>query len=145
MAGSGRSPIPVDSELARIGVGVFESCWAVRSIILRSTVESVDEDCFSDCDLLSNRTFGSPSYLRDLLSLPTGLSRLLAIPDSVENLRFDNNYKNQPDLTLGLRPISRLSAVDLSNTKRSPLAQVVFQASIRSVKALRRNREFESD
>jgi hypothetical protein len=128
------SPIPVDSEIIRPGMGAFDSCHQLPAMSLPSTVDVVEGDCFLACDSLASLTFGSPSHLRELLSLPSGLRACLAIPDSVEILGFDDHFDQLPPPVLTFGRESRLSVV-----------QVFFQVSSQRLRVLRENSEFDSE
>jgi hypothetical protein len=101
------SPLPVDSQVVRLGIEAFWVCSALKSMFLPPTVEIVDEECFGGCDSLANLIFGSPSHLRELLSLPPGLSGLVTIPDSVEILRFGEDFESRDPPILAFGPDSR--------------------------------------
>jgi hypothetical protein len=110
---------------------------------LPSTLEVVEGDCFLACVSLDSLTFGSPSHLRELLSLPSGLRGSLAIPDSVEILGFDEKFDQRPAPVLTFGRESRLSGVQVSNPSAGRRA--FFQVSSRSLRVLRQNCEFDSE
>jgi hypothetical protein len=114
-------------------------------MFLPSTVEIVDEACFIECEVLASLVFGSPSHLRELLSLPPGLRGFLAIPNSVEILTFDRDFTDPSGLVLTFGSDSRLSAVTVSSWEGRDPCRAFLQVSSRTLKLFRREWEFTSD
>jgi hypothetical protein len=136
------SPIPVDSELVRIVPGAFGGCWELQSMSLPSTVAVIGARCFAECRSLSRLTFDLPSHLRELLSLPPGLSRSAAIPDSVEILPFVGPFNTRADCALTFGPDSRLTDIDVSSSRETQRSPLFLRVSNRSLKRFRWNWEF---
>jgi hypothetical protein len=136
------SPLSVDSTLIRVGTSAFQNCWALTSMFLPSSVETVGESSFVSCPSLSSVTFASPSlHLRELLSLPSGLSGSFAIPDPVEILVFEAYFVYDCALTLTFERDSRLADLDVLDSE-SHRSRVFVRASTQSLKRFRRNWEF---
>jgi hypothetical protein len=131
------SPIPEKSEIVRIGSVAFENCSALKSMFLPSTIEVVGEDCFIECNSLSSLTFGLPSHLRVLLSLPPVFTGFFAVPDSVQMLGFNTDFRG---LVLTFGRDSRLWSMALSAPGKT-----FAQVSTRSLKFFRKDLEFDSE
>jgi hypothetical protein len=138
------SPIPLDSELVRIEAAGFGGCSALPSMILPAKVEFIWAACFVECDALSSLTFGSPSHLRRLLSLPPRLAGVAAIPDSLEMLAVSPRGDVRCPLVLGFGRESRLSVVGLADPVNAARSRAFLQVSSRSLKVLRKGAEFPS-
>jgi hypothetical protein len=135
-------PIPVDSELIRIGASAFCDCYRLRSMFLPSTVEVVGRDCFVRCNLVSSLTFEVPSHLRELLSLPSGLTGFVAIPDSVEILAFVLTLQSRGRCILTFGSESRLVDLGASVAGHKHDGSAFLRVSSRSLKNFRLNWEF---
>jgi hypothetical protein len=138
------SPIPLDSKLVRIEAAGFGGCSALQAMLLPATVEFIGGACFLECDALSSLTFGSPSTLRELLSLPPKLSGFVAIPDSVERLAVSPRGDVRCALVLTFGTDSRLSVVVLADRANAARSRGFLQVSSRSLPVLRKGVEFPS-
>jgi hypothetical protein len=139
------SPIPLDSELIRIEKTAFWCCYELTSVFIPSTLEIAGEKCFNGCTSLSSLTFGRPSHLQKLLSVPTGLRGCVAIPDSVEILEFDGYFTDRDGLALVFGSESRLSSVTVPPPDDCTPCRTFLQVSSRSLKLFRAELEFKLD
>jgi hypothetical protein len=103
------SPLPLDSQVVRIGDRAFTGCQALSSMVLPSSVEYVGESSFTNCRSLGGLTFSSSSNLRELLCCPAQQSGFIPIPDSVEILRLPRGWRDRGERTLSFGVDSRLS------------------------------------
>jgi hypothetical protein len=150
----------VDPKLVRIEDGAFTFCRSLKSFFLPSLVEFVGERCFWGDDHIATLTFGSPSHVRELLSLPLNLVGVQTIPDSIEILSVSGDTESHTECILEFGPKSRLRKIVPSlgewrgpeppGARAGPYVEpegirLFLQASTRSLKVLRRNLEFEAD
>jgi hypothetical protein len=126
---------PADSKLVRIESKAFAYCRKLGPIRLPTSVERIPEYCFSGCDSMSNLAFSLPSHLRELLDLPTGLTEVIEIPDSVEVISMSDRQRPPPGLDFGSE--SKLQTIKWK-TKRSFL-----RFACQTLKRLRADIEFK--
>jgi hypothetical protein len=139
------SPLPVDSEVVRIGDMAFECCRSLKSFVIPSPVEFVGENCFAKCDSLSHFAFRSPSHLREFLDVPRPFSGFVCIPDSVEILDSIGYSTGPCDQVLSFGLESRLIEIKPLSPRSdgSPLRRTFVRVSARSLKHFRMKLEFE--
>lgn len=143
-----------ESILARIGDGAFQFCLALTKCIVPGSVEYIGKDCFEGCGSLSIFRIASPSRLRELLSLPPFLCGSLAIPDSVEVLKFRITPCTRQDrsgrCTLTFGRESRLHEIATYGAPSEDWRQVMIQVrtfvrlSTGNLKIIRMIQEFKS-
>jgi hypothetical protein len=118
-------------------------------MFLPASLEFVGEFCFAGCASLSSFTFGSPAHLRELLSIPSLLSGLVSIPDSVEVISVFDTVPRSVPLVLGFGIESKLN--EIRTPAKAPAGSSLIQPRIfpqfssRSLKKFRVRMEFESD
>jgi hypothetical protein len=133
-----------DSKLARIEAGAFELCTFLASFLVPPLVEFVGESCFMECTALCTFTFAPGCHLRQLWDLPPAWPGLHAIPDSVEDLAFKQNYHRTRPHALVFGDESRLVTVRADSMSGGP-RRSFLRVSSRSLKIFRADLEFGSD
>jgi hypothetical protein len=124
------------SKLRRIANQAFQNCSSLASISLPSSVELVGLRCFSGCSSMSHLEFSMPCHLRELLSLPPALSRLIHIPDSVEILEFATSSGDTGNYALSFGSESKLAFI------RTTAKRLFLQLSNARLKLFRSKVEF---
>jgi hypothetical protein len=134
--------IPPDSQLTRIDESAFSGCALVSSICLPASVDSIGMDCFRECYALSTLTFGEPSKLEVLLSVPPQWSGFHRIPDSVKRLGLMTDWAGSSQCVLVFGLESRLESVEMASRTLLPTCRCFVVISTRSLKRIRSHTEF---
>jgi hypothetical protein len=100
-----------EARLRRIADRAFQDCSSLASFSVPSSVEWVGLECFSGCSLLLHLDFSMPCHLRELLSVPPALNRLIHIPDSVEIMQFGTSGRRDGDYALSFGRESKLETI----------------------------------
>jgi hypothetical protein len=134
------------SELRRIGSLTFSGCSAVESFCIPSSVELIGESCFSGCENISSLSFENPSHLRELVDLPLESVSWVDIPDSVEVLNAQLNWRSER-LTFNFGEGSKLDRITICRSsdfrwRSRPAIRVFMQIPAHRLKALRDCGEF---
>jgi hypothetical protein len=134
-----------DSKLVRIKDQAFQNCSSLQSLCIPPLVEFVGKCCFLGCSSLSSLAFSSPCHIRDLLDLPLGWLGLREIPDSVENLGFQQSPLHQSLYTLSFGAASRLRQVTARPVRPGGRCQCLLLVPTTSLKIFRSNLEFQTE
>jgi hypothetical protein len=139
------SPLPLDSEVVRIGPMAFSCCLSLQSIDLPPSLEFVGDSCFHTCNSLTGWHFLAPSRLRELLDVPVTLSGIVAVPDSVEVVAFWRAPPPRAGRTLTFGCDSKLTEITAKVDRGAVAGRGFLQVASRSLKVFRARLEFKAD